>query len=212
MIDTIPIVYSPGCYGTYLNWCLSTLLSDAPIQSPFTAVGNSHLFQGKQLTNIENWRQYKVHPTNDQFVRLHPKTRRDENISDNLLELLEDVENIIYIYPSATDELLVMSNWYNKIWHSWFEQLFTTDADPKLLYDNWPIKGLRFDEIPNWVKREFLSYYLPIAWRDQVQWFHPLNMPNDDRIKIMPEVPTHKDIAQLIANSDCGLYVSRAEG
>lgn len=34
----------------------------------------------------------------------------------------------------------------------------------------------------------------------------------DDRIKIMPEVPTHKDIAQLIANSDCGLYVSRAEG
>jgi glycosyltransferase involved in cell wall biosynthesis len=35
---------------------------------------------------------------------------------------------------------------------------------------------------------------------------------NYPRIKIIPGLAHHSDIAQLMANSDCGLYVSRAEG
>jgi glycosyltransferase involved in cell wall biosynthesis len=41
---------------------------------------------------------------------------------------------------------------------------------------------------------------------------HWKNLYKSDRIKIFTGVPKHSDIAQLIAESDCGLYVSRAEG
>jgi len=37
-------------------------------------------------------------------------------------------------------------------------------------------------------------------------------MYNHPRIKLFSGVQSHKDIAQLIANSDCGIYPSRAEG
>jgi glycosyltransferase involved in cell wall biosynthesis len=37
-------------------------------------------------------------------------------------------------------------------------------------------------------------------------------MYTSDRIKVIPGLPSHQDIAQLIAQSSCGLYVSRAEG
>ena len=37
-------------------------------------------------------------------------------------------------------------------------------------------------------------------------------MYNHEKIKVIPGVQSHKDIAQIIANSDCGLYISRAEG
>lgn len=39
------------------------------------------------------------------------------------------------------------------------------------------------------------------------------NLYNSDfRIKVIPGLKDHSAIAQLIANSDCGLYISRAEG
>jgi glycosyltransferase involved in cell wall biosynthesis len=38
------------------------------------------------------------------------------------------------------------------------------------------------------------------------------NLYNKPRIKLYNGVNTHKDVAQIIANSDCGLYPSRAEG
>lgn len=34
----------------------------------------------------------------------------------------------------------------------------------------------------------------------------------DSRIKLLPSAKNHQEIAQIIANSDCGLYPSRAEG
>jgi glycosyltransferase involved in cell wall biosynthesis len=41
------------------------------------------------------------------------------------------------------------------------------------------------------------------------QWKELYNQPN---IKVIPGVKTHSDVADLIANSDCGIYISRAEG
>lgn len=41
------------------------------------------------------------------------------------------------------------------------------------------------------------------------EWKELYNLPN---IKIIPGVKSHYDVADVIANSDCGIYVSRAEG
>jgi glycosyltransferase involved in cell wall biosynthesis len=38
------------------------------------------------------------------------------------------------------------------------------------------------------------------------------NYYSADNIKVIPGVQSHKEVAQIIANSDCGLYISRAEG
>jgi glycosyltransferase involved in cell wall biosynthesis len=35
---------------------------------------------------------------------------------------------------------------------------------------------------------------------------------NDERIKVIPGVNSQSDLAQIIANSDCGIYISKAEG
>lgn len=44
---------------------------------------------------------------------------------------------------------------------------------------------------------------------DLIRWKKMYSMP---RIKLLSGVDTHKDIANLISNSDCGIYPSRAEG
>ncbi|NBW12998.1 MAG: glycosyltransferase family 1 protein [Caulobacteraceae bacterium] len=41
------------------------------------------------------------------------------------------------------------------------------------------------------------------------KWKNLYNHPN---IKVIPGVGSHKEIAQVIQNSDCGLYISKAEG
>lgn len=45
----IPIAYQGGTYGTYLEWCLTSLTSTDQLVSPFTDVGNSHKFRGHFL-------------------------------------------------------------------------------------------------------------------------------------------------------------------
>jgi glycosyltransferase involved in cell wall biosynthesis len=46
---------------------------------------------------------------------------------------------------------------------------------------------------------------------DEIQKWKNL-YSSDFRLKVIPGLKSHSDIAQLITNSDCGLYISRAEG
>jgi len=57
------------------------------------------------------------------------------------------------------------------------------------------------------VASEQTSYSTP----DQVEKWKSL-YANDTRLKIIPGVPSQFDLAQTIKNSDCGIYISRAEG
>jgi hypothetical protein len=88
MINTVPIIYNGGSYGTYLEWCLTSLCSEHPIQEPFNHNGNSHEFRGNFVSGIQNWQQYLSTGTPHQLVRLHPKICKTESITDNLNEIL----------------------------------------------------------------------------------------------------------------------------
>lgn len=57
------------------------------------------------------------------------------------------------------------------------------------------------------VASEQTSYSTP----DQVEKWKSL-YANDTRLKIIPGLPSQSDLAQTIKNSDCGIYISRAEG
>lgn len=180
--NTIVIAYPGGTYGTYLEWALTTLTTDIPIQSPLTTEGarqgNSHNFKGHQLMDLDGWNNYVASNNSYPFARLHPKSKKEHSLSENLTAILKDAHRIIYIYPDRDSLLLSMNNNYSKTAKNWFEHNINPTT---LLYDNWPIEpGTPLDQVPNWVKREFLSYYFVLQWQDAIEWNHleEWNHPN----------------------------------
>jgi len=173
--DTVAIVFSGGAYGTYLEWCLTTLVNNNGISEPFTENGNSHKFVGNQANMVE-WRDYVVGKEQHKFVRVHPKQFSNDCIRDSLCEIANDTTHVIYLYPSQQDVLLTVNNYFYKIYNSWFEYSFSKHINPDKIYLNWPIEpNTPADQIPDWIKREFLSFYLMPAWFDQVDWGQPLD-------------------------------------
>jgi hypothetical protein len=172
MINTIPIIYSAGAYGTYVEWCLTTLCSQQPIQEPFTPVGNSHGFEGNFLSGITGWREYLSSNTLHKFVRIHPKRSAEESLTGNLTEILDSTEGIIYLYPDRDSMMLVINNYLSKPWDDWWLHHFSTSIDVSKIYSNWAVGNTPIEQIPMWVRREFLSFYLMPAWYDQVEWYH----------------------------------------
>lgn len=172
MSGTIPIVYNAGAYGTYVEWCLTTLCSDQPILDPFNANGNSHGFKGNFLSGLQGWQDHLSTMATHQFVRLHPKTLATESLSGNLTKILDSVPDMIYLYPDRHSQLLVVNNYFTKCHDDWWIKNFSACIDQSKIYANWPISDSPISEIPTWIRREFLSFYLMPAWYDQVEWYH----------------------------------------
>jgi hypothetical protein len=172
--ETIPIVFNGGAYGTYLEWLLTTLTTDCPVVDPFTKSGNSHGYQGRHLIDMRGWNEYvNTADTASKFVRLHPKSSTTESISANLKTILSSVDRCIYIYPDNDSMLLVINNYFSKIWKDWWAHQISNEIGLEKIYDNWPIDpGLPVDQIPVRIQREFLSYYLMPSWYNQVEWYH----------------------------------------
>lgn len=172
--QTIPIAFHGGSYGTYLEWILTTLCSDIAIQRPFTQRGNSHGFVGNHLVKMQGWHEYVMADIAKLFVRFHPKTMSDESLSENLNTVLSKVDQMIYLYPDHQSQLLVINNWYHKIWKCWWKEHLINENDYNRVYKNWPIEpSTPLDKIPIWIRREYLSLYLMPAWYAQVEWYHP---------------------------------------
>jgi hypothetical protein len=186
--DTIPIIFGGGAYGTYMEWCLTTLATDNEILPPFTSVGSSHHFVGQHLLNIEGWNRYIANETSlSRFVRLHPKTKKEESIAQHLEVILASVEKMIYVYPDKDSVLLNVNNWFDKILPSWIPGGHRTENAHEInyfadkIYQNWPVaRTVPLDKIPVWIQREFLSFYLMPAWRDQVDWYFPDRWSNEN--------------------------------
>ena len=169
---TVAIAYSPGAYGTYLEWCLTTLTSQEKIVAPFLTNGNSHQFIGNILSGCQEF----VNLTQSaNFARFSPKTTKEESLSKNLTSVCERVSALIHLYPDKNSILLCINNLYSKIYSDWWEHHFTKNyIDSTVIYKNWPIdQNMDIKDIPKWIKREFLSFYLMPAWRNMVEWYHP---------------------------------------
>jgi hypothetical protein len=174
---TIAIVYPGGCYGTYLDWALTTLTTDIPVAAPFMTNGSSHLFRGTHAGNLRSdiWKKVANKELSCLFVRLHPKVRNSDILDNNLNQVLTVAEKVIYLYPDRGSVLLTVNNQYTKIWKDWWQEHLR--ADPIFanhLYSNWPVeRDTPPDQIPVWIKRELLSINLIRSWHDQVEWYHP---------------------------------------
>jgi len=170
---TTAIAFNGGSYGTYLEWCLTTLSSANNIVPPFTRVGNSHNFMGCHVGNIKGWEKFKLANRTSQFVRLHPKTRQDESLSANMNYLCSTTESVVYLYPNEELLLLSLNNFTYKIWEDWWEHSFSSLIDVNKIYNNWPVsRETPISDIPIWIKREFMSFYLMPSWLSQIEWNH----------------------------------------
>lgn len=185
LVDTIPIAFHGGSYGTYLEWLLTTLCSDSEIVTPFQSSGSSHNFKGNHLSNIDGWHKYSQSVCFSQFVRFHPKSTKEESLGGNLDCVLSQVDRMIYLYPDPQSKLLVINNYFTKIWNDWWVYQFDKDISPEKIYNNWPIDpATPLDQVPNWIRREFLSFYLMPAWLDQLEWYHPDRWSNPNCLLI----------------------------
>ena len=172
--NTIPIVFNGGAYGTYLEWVLTTLTTNIDIVVPFNQNGNSHRYSGKPLANLTGWNNYVGSVHLSRFVRLHPKTTKEESLDRNLENILSTVDKMIYLYPDRNSVLLNINNFYTKIWKDWWQNRLLDTQFANNLYNNWPIDpGTPVDKIPTWILREILSFNLIPSWYDQVEWYHP---------------------------------------
>jgi hypothetical protein len=175
---TVPIVFNSGAYGTYLEWCLTSLCSSNDLISPFKSHGNSHNYHGVHLLNMQGWRQYLEKTDSSDFVRFHPKSDPMHSLEKNLEEILQSVDKVIFLYPDNNSVLLNINNWIDKVYDDWWIHMWTNHTefclDPNLLYNKWPVdSGTPIQDIARWIRREFLSMYLVPAWQSQVEWFFP---------------------------------------
>lgn len=169
--NTIPIAFHGGTYGTYLEWVLTTLITDLEIIEPFRENGNSHKFNGHHLGNMNGWREYLAGEKYLPMVRFHPKTTKDEDLCCNITEISQAVNRFIYLYPDEDTFILGLHNQYTKVWSDWWHQVFTNELDHNLIYKNWPVDSTTpMAQIPVWIKREFLSYYMIPMWQTQIGW------------------------------------------
>lgn len=167
------IAYHAGSYGTYLEWCLTTLISVENIVPPFTDIGNSHRFRGNFLNNINRWDAVGLRNDIDQFVRLHPKTKQHESLSDNMNYLCDTADSVVYLYPDKESVLFLLNNSVYKVTPEWWEYNFGSVIDINKIYKNWPVEeGTKINDMPEWVRREFMSLYLVPAWFDRHEWYH----------------------------------------
>lgn len=171
---TTLIAFNGGTYGTYLEWCLTTLSSTEKIVPPFTSIGNSHAFKGNHIVNIDRWKAFKIENRLDQFARLHPKHHQHESLDDNMNYLCDTADSVVYLYPDKDSILFQLNNFTYKIWQDWWAHSFDSEIHVDKIYKNWPVsRDTEISNIPTWIKREFLSLYLMPAWFDQVEWYHP---------------------------------------
>lgn len=172
---TVAIAYTAGAYGTYLEWCLTTLTSEGKIVAPFSSNGNSHKFQGNLFIHLFDKTDIVDSTKNLNFFRFHPKHNKKQSLSDNLTNVCNITQSLIHLYPDRNSVLLCISNMHAKVFENWWESQFNEYViDQNEIYNNWPIDpGLNINQVPGWVQREFLSLYLMPAWFDQIEWYHP---------------------------------------
>jgi hypothetical protein len=189
--NTVAIAFNGGSYGTYLEYCLTSLTLGVELPMPFKMHGNSHNFRGNHLDNMAGWNQYVSSDVEHQFVRFHPKTLEHDDLSKNLTQVADSVAQVVYLYPDQTTLLLGLNNFIYKVYRpSIVAYPLENEIDLEKIYKNWPVdQDTPISDVPAWIMREFLSFYLLPAWFDQIEWDHAAHFSHPKLITIrVPEL------------------------
>ena len=176
-------MYQGGSYGSFLIFCL-TNLNTSEVNNPLcNKTGNSHNFEYNTLYNINN--KYKVKQKCDnKWLKFHPKMYKEQSLEKEINRITDITGKGILIYPSKNHYLLCINNQYDKIYSTAItstrqddtpKKWFNDDRDAvtffKNLYNGWNIdSSIEFNDIDRWIMREFLSFYMFMAFDDEYEW------------------------------------------
>jgi hypothetical protein len=178
--NCIPIIYNGGSYGSFISYILECIEQDLQhVKSPFKDHGNSHKCNSIFVNRDRVTNKFFIkHDGNlSRFIRCHPQPTKNQELHEDINYLVQAVKKAILIYPSPNTILLSLNNWFTKVYKTgWWNNELTVDVVERdifvsNLYTNWDINtSTKFEDIPRWILREFLSFYLMPAWQSQVQW------------------------------------------
>lgn len=188
--NTVLIVYNSGAYGSYLHWALQFLILEKDIIfDPFTDLGTSHKgLDSRDFSSIKfklfeprDWGTYLNTDLDLPVAKIHPKDQKTDDIKKNIQWFVDTTKSVILLYPTPEVKILAINNWIDKVNSNWWDwQISIGEIDLCEISKRWnrPLFKNQQD-IPQWIKREFLSYYLLPSWEDQVDWYLPDNLQND---------------------------------
>jgi len=198
-MNKIPVIFNGGAYGTYLMWLMNLTYEYDESNStclPFRDTGSSHNFNWITSTILEKY---------------HPKDQtsfKKENVLSILIDnIMKNHNNGIYIYPGKNTQILVLNNFFTKIW-TFNELCENLLLDTSMFYKNWdlPHNIINYDEIPRWILREFFSINIMTSWRSQIEWNHIEHYDNPNLYKVLVDDIIH-DIHTTLYNicDFCGI-------
>lgn len=162
---TIPILFSGGAYGSFLEWCLLYFSGQTNVHDPTGMNNNSHNFNGCHLIDMQGWRKYLNNSNFKQIVRFHYKTSKFESAIDNINEVLGSVDKAILIYCGMDNILFNINNKFDKIYkEGWLlhnQYKFRNDLIA------WGKHNLQ--DMEKWELREFLSFYVQPQHLDETE-------------------------------------------
>jgi len=182
MIPTVPVIFHGGAYGTYVEWCLTTLCSDQPIQAPFTVLGNSHGFSGHHVARTcEEWTRYVESKKYHEFVRVEPKIYETQSAVEFLDQVMGSVDRALLLYPDPQSIVLNLNNVYYKTFEDFWQYYFESNPDgEQYVLQNWPVPvDTNINDIAVWIKREWLSLWFVPWWLDMLEWYLPDRWKSD---------------------------------
>lgn len=166
-MNTIPILYNGGSYGTFLEWCLFYFAGYDIVSDPTGLNGNSHGYDGTQLVDIHGWETFvKNQKERPKFIRFHPKIKETESITETIEKLLLSAEKIILLYPDKDSLLLTINNKFEKIW----PQGWLTKCSDMFRHNliGWNASDL--NDMKPWEIREFLSFFIITQHKSEVDF------------------------------------------
>ena len=181
--NTIAIVFAPGAYGHFIQWCI-LYFSGKIDQLPFLEDGSSHGLR-ETVTDLS-------------IERIHPRNVNDANKPDvvpvNLDIIANSYNKVILLYANYDSFLLNIHNKFNKLiidpHNGWLRRAEALDPEMANNIKKFNVNNL-FEMRP-WQLREFLSYYMWAQHQAETEIENILNFNNNNIIKI--------DIRQLVDN------------
>lgn len=159
----INVIAPPGCFGTYISRCLyhyTNLGFSAGWQMDFDAAGSSHAFRSINTDKIQ----------------------KPANLHHDWSKMPNDKSNNVVIYAHADHRLDYYDNQFIKqdkgrlINHLLLS--FTMDEISHKLQTQWGYVGPLNEEIPRWIAREFISFWLKHTLEDGYDKSKYLDLPH----------------------------------
>lgn len=127
MNDSNIILYSPGAYGNFINWCCDYFSNiTTSYEPPLDDKGSCHSYENikiwKSPPDFKNYTE-STHQKKQKFLQIHEDQFDIDDrsleyfamVDKNLAYLQKNYNKSIFVYPTQTSKLWATNNWLYKI-------------------------------------------------------------------------------------------------